>query len=136
MQLLVCLFYIAFIIVSPANALLHNMPMSDASDPIKYEYDFRPEVGEAVDILPGVKWLRLPLPFLLGHIKVWLLQDGDGWAIADTGIFTSQTRDVWEDIFTGCLIMRRLRGYWSPICTRIMWVVQAGCASVLMLSYT
>jgi glyoxylase-like metal-dependent hydrolase (beta-lactamase superfamily II) len=79
------------------------MPMSNVSDPIKYEYDFRPEVGEAVDILPGMKWLRLPLPFMLGHINVWLLQDGDGWAIVDTGIFTSQTKEVWKNIFTDYL---------------------------------
>lgn len=79
------------------------MSMSNVSDPIKYEYDFRPEVGEAVDILPGMKWLRLPLPFMLGHINVWLLQDGDGWAIVDTGIFTSHTREVWKNIFTDYL---------------------------------
>ena len=66
---------------------------------IQYEYDFQPETGEAVDILPGLKWLRLPLPFLLGHINVWLLEDGDGWALADTGIFTNTTREVWEYVF-------------------------------------
>ena len=59
-------------------ALLHNRTMSYAPDPIIYEYDFQPEIGEAVDILPGLKWLRLPLPFMLGHINVWLLEDGAG----------------------------------------------------------
>ena len=38
-----------------------------------------------LDIAPGVKWLRLPLPFMLNHINVWLLQDGDGWAIGFWG---------------------------------------------------
>lgn len=73
--------------------------MNIPGESIRYEYDFRPEKGEAVDILPGLKWLRLPLPFLLGHINVWLLQDGDGWAIVDTGIFTGATREVWEYVF-------------------------------------
>lgn len=77
--------------------------MSESSDPIKYEYDFQPEIGEAVDVLPGLKWLRLPLPFMLGHINVWLLKDGDGWAIVDTGIFSSRTQDVWKNIFSGHL---------------------------------
>ncbi len=77
--------------------------MNTADGVIKYEYDFCPEVGEAADILPGLKWLRLPLPFLLGHINVWLLQDAGGWAIVDTGIFTRTTREVWENIFSGCL---------------------------------
>jgi len=73
--------------------------MHNPAESIHYEYDFTPETGEAVDILPGLKWLRLPLPFLLGHINVWLLQDGDGWAIVDTGIFTNTTREVWENVF-------------------------------------
>jgi len=73
--------------------------MSGSQDLISYEYDFWPEIGEAADILPGLKWLRLPLPFLLGHINVWLVQDGDGWAVVDTGIFTSETRRVWENVF-------------------------------------
>ena len=74
--------------------------MSNLSKPIKYEYDFCPQAGEAIDVLPGLKWLRLPLPFLLGHINVWLLEDGDGWATVDSGVFTSVTREVWESVFT------------------------------------
>lgn len=74
--------------------------MNEAGKTLKYEYDFQPEVGEAIEIIPGLRWLRLPLPYLLGHINVWLLQDGDGWAIVDTGIFTSTTRAVWDNIFS------------------------------------
>ena len=73
--------------------------MSSYASEIHYEFDFHPEAGEAVDIAPGVKWVRLPLPFLLGHINVWLLRDGDGWAIVDTGIFTATTREVWKNVF-------------------------------------
>jgi len=81
-------------------ALRHNRSMSSVPDSLDYEYDFQPEIGEAVDILPGLKWLRLPLPFMLGHINVWLLQDGDGWAIVDTGIHSSVTRKTWENVFS------------------------------------
>ena len=77
--------------------------MSKTSGRIHYEFEFQPEIGEAVDILPGVKWLRLPLPFMLGHINVWLLRDGDGWAIVDTGIGNQDSRDVWSNIFTQTL---------------------------------
>lgn len=73
--------------------------MNIPADTIHYEFDFKPETGEAVDVLPGLKWLRLPLPFLLEHINVWLLQDGDGWTIVDTGIFTNTTLEVWEYVF-------------------------------------
>lgn len=68
---------------------------------IRYEYDFQPEIGEAVEILPGLNWVRLPLPFMLGHINVWLLQDNDGWVTVDTGIYTKTTRDAWQTLFNG-----------------------------------
>ena len=77
--------------------------MGSSQDSLKYEFDCQPEIGEAIDILPGLKWLRLPLPFLLGHINVWLLKDGETWVIVDTGIFSKPTRAVWQDVFTNCL---------------------------------
>ena len=69
------------------------------ADSLTYPFDFRPEHGEALDIAPGVRWLRLPLPFQLNHINVWLLQDGGGWAIVDTGLYTNTTREVWKQVF-------------------------------------
>jgi len=84
-------------------ALLHNRLVSLPADSVFYEYDFQPEIGEAIDIIPGLKWLRLPLPFMLGHINVWLLQDDEGWAIVDTGINSSTTRRTWESVFSGQL---------------------------------
>jgi len=76
-----------------------NEPMSERLDSLRYEFEFQPEVGECVDILPGLKWLRLPLPFMLKHINVWLLRDGDGWAIVDTGLHTEVTRQTWNKVF-------------------------------------
>ncbi|MDH3788113.1 MAG: MBL fold metallo-hydrolase [Xanthomonadales bacterium] len=62
---------------------------------IEYVIDGSPETGEVRDITTDIKWLRLPLPFLLNHINVWLLRDGEGWALVDTGLFTHTTREVW-----------------------------------------
>jgi glyoxylase-like metal-dependent hydrolase (beta-lactamase superfamily II) len=61
-----------------------------------------------LDIVPGVRWLRLPLPFMLNHINVWLLRDGDGWALVDTGLYTSTTREVWKHVFENALEGRPL----------------------------
>ncbi|MEJ2401894.1 MAG: MBL fold metallo-hydrolase, partial [Xanthomonadales bacterium] len=57
-----------------------------------------PEVGQLLDVAPGLRWLRLPLPFMLSHINVWLLRDGDGWTLIDTGLFTNVTREAWRDV--------------------------------------
>jgi glyoxylase-like metal-dependent hydrolase (beta-lactamase superfamily II) len=45
----------------------------------------------------------MPLPIDLNHINLWLLRDGGGWAIVDTGIFCEAARDVWEHTFTEVL---------------------------------
>ena len=57
-----------------------------------------PEVGEGVEIAAGVYWLRLPIPFELNHINVWLLDDGDGYTLVDTGIYSKKTCAAWEDL--------------------------------------
>lgn len=74
--------------------------VTELGDSIQYEYDFQPATGEFVDILPGLKWVRLPLPFMLSHINTWLLDDGDGRAMVDTGLGTATTREVWDNIFS------------------------------------
>ena len=45
-----------------------------------------PNPDELVEVHPGVLWGRLPLPFRLDHINVYFIDDGDGWAVIDTGI--------------------------------------------------
>ena len=58
-----------------------------------------PARGTALTVAPGVKWLRMPLPFQLDHINLWLLEDGEGWAIVDTGVGLDDVRALWEQIF-------------------------------------
>ncbi|NML18161.1 MBL fold metallo-hydrolase [Azohydromonas caseinilytica] len=55
-----------------------------------------PEPGNLLEVAPGVRWLRLPLPYRLNHINVWALDDGEGWALVDTGARTEETVAVWE----------------------------------------
>jgi len=62
-----------------------------------------PRPGTVVDVLPGIKWLRMPLPFRLDHINLWLLEDGAGWTAVDTGIGLEETRALWERVFTETL---------------------------------
>ena len=71
----------------------------------KLEYPFAepPELGAVVEVAPGVLWARLPLPFALKWINVWLIEDGPGWALVDTGVGTEVSRETWRTIFAGPL---------------------------------
>ena len=50
---------------------------------LEYPLGEPPEPGVAREIAPGVHWVRMPLPFALQWINLWLLEDGDGWTIVD-----------------------------------------------------
>lgn len=67
-----------------------------------------PPTGELVEIADGILWTRIPLPFRLDHVNIFLIEDGDGWAVVDTGISNQPTRDVWDALVSGPLSGRRL----------------------------
>ncbi len=65
--------------------------------------DTLPEPGSTIELAPGVRWLRMPLPFALDHINLWLLRDRingvEGWTIVDCGIHRDEVKALWEKIF-------------------------------------
>lgn len=72
-------------------------------DRIQYEHKSRPGPGQTKAMADDVTWLRMPLPFSLNHINLWLLRDDNGWVIVDTGIDTSTSRDVWRTTFADAM---------------------------------
>src|SRR5258706_8763222 len=80
--------------------------MDGSLTPLQFPVAVPPRPGETLRIASGVHWLRMPLPFALDHINLWLLEDGAGWAIVDTGYAIAETKELWERIFA-----ERLRGF-------------------------
>lgn len=70
---------------------------------IVYLVEEDPAPGSLIDIAPGVRWLRMPLPFRLDHINLWLLEDDKGWTIIDSGLATDECRAIWENVFAHAL---------------------------------
>jgi glyoxylase-like metal-dependent hydrolase (beta-lactamase superfamily II) len=66
-------------------------------------------LGEPTEVAPGIRWLRLPLPFALDHVNVWLLDDGDGWTLIDAGVRDEPTLAIWERLLDGLLGQKPLR---------------------------
>ena len=81
--------------------------MTEAADkPVSYPWgDILPEIGGSVELLPGVRWLRMRLPFVLDHINLWLLRDEldgrAGWTVVDCGLDSPETRAAWQQVFDG-----------------------------------
>ncbi len=74
-----------------------------ASAPLTFPFPHVPPGGAALEIVPGLYWLRMPLPFALDHINLWALRDGAGWTLIDTGLNTQTTRGLWQQQFDGLL---------------------------------
>ena len=69
--------------------------------------DKLPDPGLAMEVAPGIHWIRMPLPFALDHINLWLLRDRidgrEGWTIVDCGISRDEVKTLWEQIFSQVL---------------------------------
>ena len=66
-----------------------------------------PAHGDCLTVAPGVKWVRMGLPFALNHINLWLLRDCldgvQGWSIVDTCIHSEEAKAHWEALFQNAL---------------------------------
>ena len=86
------------------HAILNRMDGLQSKTParanLEYPIDSVQDVGETIEVLPGLHWVRMPLPFSLKWINLWLIDDGEpGWTIVDTGMPLPDTKEAWRKIF-------------------------------------
>lgn len=69
--------------------------------------DTLPDLGSTLAVAPGIKWIRMGLPFALNHINLWLLRDEldsdegklQGWTVVDCCISRDESKAQWQQIF-------------------------------------
>lgn len=84
--------------VHTARAPARNASAASVSGPLEFPFPEPPAAGDVIEVADGVHWVRMPLPFALDHINLWLVRDGDGWAIVDSGFNSDATRAAWDRI--------------------------------------
>lgn len=71
-----------------------------------------PAPGERMTLRPGLHWVRMPMPFALNHINLWVLDDElegrAGWTVVDAGIASETIREAWQALWSGDLAGRPL----------------------------
>ncbi len=78
--------------------------MATSAPPVlDYAVTEPPPPGTAMRVAPSILWLRMPLPFALDHINLWLVDGADGWTLVDTGYGDAPTRAIWERHFAQTL---------------------------------
>lgn len=78
--------------------------MNPLEHQLQYPFgDTLPAPGSTMELAPGLRWLRMPLPFALDHINLWLLRDciegQQGWTIIDCGISGDEVKTLWMELF-------------------------------------
>lgn len=90
----------------------------EARPRLVYPFEAGPAEGEAIDIAPGVKWMRMPLDGSLGFINVWAVREAEGWAVVDTGMRGAATTSAWSrvfaEVFEGKPVTRVLATHMHP----------------------
>ena len=85
---------------------------------LSYPHADAPAPGTSREVAPGIRWLRMPLPFALDHINLWLLADGAAWTQVDCGYGNAATRSLWQAHFSDTFADK-------PLC-RVIWAMPPG----------
>jgi glyoxylase-like metal-dependent hydrolase (beta-lactamase superfamily II) len=96
--------------------------MNPGEHELQYPWADPPVAGAWITLRPGLHWVRMPLPFALDHINLWVLDDEidgrPGFTIVDTGITSDATKASWErvfdDLFAGRLLLRQICTHFHP----------------------
>ncbi|APE42623.1 MBL fold hydrolase [Sulfitobacter alexandrii] len=71
---------------------------------LRYPWETPPEPGSgAIEVAPGILWLRMPLPMKLDHVNIYALDEGDSWTIIDTGFSSKKSKALWTEALAGPL---------------------------------
>jgi len=109
--------------------------VNSAEYELNFPWTVAPAPGELVTLRPGIFWLRMPLPFSLDHINLWLLEDEldgvCGWTAVDCGIASDPTRQAWERLFENAFggrpLLRVIATHFHPDHLGLAhWLVRGG----------
>ena len=79
------------------------------SEDLKFTVRRPPAYGELTDVLPGLFWVRLPVPMALNHVNCWVLDNGPDWTLVDCGMNTDDIFEIWDRLWRGLLRSRPLQ---------------------------
>jgi glyoxylase-like metal-dependent hydrolase (beta-lactamase superfamily II) len=89
------------------------------AEDLSYPYPDYPPDGGAIEVADGIVWMSTPLPFIgLRQVNLWLLRDGDGWAMVDCGYAYGEARatiaQTWDAVLRGRPITRLFVTHFHP----------------------
>jgi len=77
--------------------------VQSSAEALRYPWEQHPGPDQVVELMPGVLWVRLKLPFRLNHVNIYLLKDDEGWTAVDSGFGNEETIAAWTALLEGPL---------------------------------
>ena len=76
----------------------HRLNSAEPSDDgLTYPYgEAVPDGVNVIKVADRIFWARIPLPWSLDHINVYLFDEGEGWTVVDTGAKGNTGMDAWK----------------------------------------
>jgi glyoxylase-like metal-dependent hydrolase (beta-lactamase superfamily II) len=78
------------------------------AEALDFAFPTPPAPGRVIEVAPGILWARMALPFLLDHVNLYFIDDGEGWALIDTGLGDKATQAAWQPLLDTVLADRPL----------------------------
>lgn len=88
----------AAIQVVDVESIDHRLTATQSDDKgLRYPYGTNvPGGSDVIEVADGIFWARVPLPWSLDHINVYLFDEGEGWTVIDTGARGKTGMEAWE----------------------------------------
>lgn len=106
--------------VTEGETVDHRVPGGSRDTGVQ-EYPYKDKVPGGTDVIEvadGILWARIPLPWSLDHINVYLFDEGDGWTVIDTGARGNTGKETWEaleqDVLKGRPLKRVIATHMHP----------------------
>lgn len=64
--------------------------------PLTFPFAEPPAHGAFRPVADGVLWLRLPLPYRLDHVNIYLIEEDGGFAALDSGLGDARSKALWQ----------------------------------------
>ena len=77
--------------------------IKSSAEALRYPFEQHPGPDQVVEVVPGVLWVRLKLPFRLNHVNIYLLADGNGFTAVDSGFGNEESIAAWTTLLEGPL---------------------------------
>lgn len=94
-------------------------PVEPCDDGLIYPYgEAVPDGINVIKVAENIVWARIPLPWSLDHINVYLFDEGEGWTVIDTGAKGSTGIEAWtafeDTVLQGKPITRVIATHMHP----------------------